>query len=151
MCVFLGSMCLKIDVERCFWKFKMFFGSLVVLHAWLHSYLCFSLLEKLFLSNLDTSRHLAYLSRSLVVCYRNRDSCLDSWWIDRENSWTLNSFSTAGGSIKILFSFCWIVPRQLLDSFICLHFFPRHLSRHLARYLSTPLSVKNYWTPINRF
>ena len=31
------------------------FGSLVELHAWLHSYLCISLLEKLFLSSLNTS------------------------------------------------------------------------------------------------
>ena len=42
-------------VERCFWEFKMMFGFLVELHVWLHSYLCFSLLEKLFLNNLDTS------------------------------------------------------------------------------------------------
>ena len=55
VCRFLGSMCLKIVVERWFWKFKMLIGSLVVLHAWLHSHLCFSLLEKLFLSFLDTS------------------------------------------------------------------------------------------------
>ena len=63
MCVCLGSMCLKIVVERWFWEFKMLIGSLVELHAWLHSYMCFSLLEKLFLSNLDSfltpPRHLA--------------------------------------------------------------------------------------------
>ena len=55
VCVCLGFMCLKIIVERWFWKFKMLFGSLVELHALLHLYLCFSLLEKLFLSYLDTS------------------------------------------------------------------------------------------------
>ena len=62
VCVF-GIYVLKIVVERWFWELKMLFGSLVELYAWLHSYLCFSLLEKLFLSNLDSfstpPRHLA--------------------------------------------------------------------------------------------
>ena len=52
---------------------------------------------------------------------------------------------------SFFFSFCCIVPRQLLDSFICRRLFSRHLSRHLARYLSTPLFVENYWTLLNRF
>ena len=43
----------------------MLFGSLVELHALLHSYLYFSLLEKLFLSNLDTS---LTLPRHLAIC-----------------------------------------------------------------------------------
>ena len=62
MCVF-GIYVLKIVVERCFWGFIRLIGSLVELHAWLHSYLCFSILEKRFLSYLNTSlippRHLA--------------------------------------------------------------------------------------------
>ena len=36
--------------------------------------LCFSLLEKPFLSNLNTSRHLAYLSSSSVAFYNNLDT-----------------------------------------------------------------------------
>ena len=60
VCVF-GIYVLQIVVERLFWELKMLMGSLVELHAWLHS--CFSLLEKLFLSNLDNfstpPRHLA--------------------------------------------------------------------------------------------
>ena len=63
MCVFLGSLCLKFLIERWFLELKMLIRSLIELHAWLYSYLCFSLLEKLFLSNLDTfsipPRHLA--------------------------------------------------------------------------------------------
>ena len=43
----------------------MLFGSLVELHALLHSYLYFFLLEKLFLCNLDTS---STLPRHLAIC-----------------------------------------------------------------------------------
>ena len=65
VCVFLGSLCLKIVVERWFWKIKMLFGSLIEVHAWLHSYLCFSLLKKLILSYLNTS---STPSRHLAIC-----------------------------------------------------------------------------------
>ena len=80
-------------VKRCFREFKMLFGSLVVLHARLHSYLCFSLLEKLILSILDTS-----------------STPLDTWPICRDFKLFLFAISiavsTAGGSIVLLFSFC---------------------------------------------
>ena len=76
-------------------------GSLVELHAWLHSYLCFSLLEKRFLSNLDTSsippRHLAFCRDLKVFFYRN-----------------LDRFSTAGGSNEKVPGFS-IASRQLVD------------------------------------
>ena len=77
VCVFMGSFVLKIFVERWFWELKTLIGSLVELHAWLHSYLCFSLLEKWFLSNLDTSsipsRHLAICWALKVFSYCNLD------------------------------------------------------------------------------
>ena len=44
----------------------MMFGSLVELHVLLHSYMCFSLLEKWFLSNLDTS---SIPPRHLAICH----------------------------------------------------------------------------------
>ena len=76
VCVF-GIIVLKIFVERRFWEIKLLIGSLVELHAWLHSYLCFSLLKKQFLSNLDTSsippRHLAICWALKVFSYRNLD------------------------------------------------------------------------------
>ena len=97
VCVFLGSLCIKFVFERCFWELKMFIGSLVVLQAWLHSYLYFSLLEKLFLSNLDTSSTPRYLSSSYAVFYRNLDTFSVARWIDRESSWILDSFSIHWG------------------------------------------------------
>ena len=55
----------------------MLIGSSVELHSSLHSYLCFSLLEKRFLSNLDTSQiplqHLAICRALKVFSYRNLD------------------------------------------------------------------------------
>ena len=63
---------------------------------------------------------------------------LDSWWIDRECSWTRDSFLIAGGSNELLFLCLCFVPRHLLDSFICRccfsWFLPRQMARHL--YLS---------------
>ena len=118
VCVF-GIYVLKIFVESWFWGLIMLIGSLVELHAWLHSYLCFSLLEKLFLSNLDSFSTPGYLSNFSTSFYRNLDSFSIARWIDRQTFWTLNSFSTAGGSIELLYClFCWIIPRQILDSCI---------------------------------
>ena len=118
VCVF-GIYVFKIVVERWFWELKMLFGSLVELHAWLHSYLCFSLLEKLFLSNLDTSSTPGYLSSFSPFSYHNLDSFSIARWIDRDFFWILDSFLTAGGSIELPLAFCWFVPRQILDNCIC--------------------------------
>ena len=90
----LGLMCLTFLLLRdVFEVFKMMFGSLVVLHAWLHSYLCFSLIEKLFLSNLDTFRYLAYLLRFSVDLLSQSRHLSIARWIDREISCLLNTSS----------------------------------------------------------
>ena len=118
----------------------MLFGSLVELHAWLRSYLCFSLLEKLFLSNLDTFSTPGYISCFSTSSYCNLDSFSTARWIDQDFFWILDSFSIVGGSIELPLAFCWFVPRQILDSCICRRFI-----------FSTPLSVEIYWTSIYRF
>ena len=137
VCVF-GIIVINIFVERWFWELKILIGSLVELNAWLHSYLCFSLLQKWFLSYLDTSlipsRHLAICWDLKFCCYHNLDRSSTSRWIDWESSWTLNSFSTVGGSIELLFLCLYFVSQHLLNSCICRRCFSRHLSRHL--YLS---------------
>ena len=147
MCVCLGSMCSKIVVERYFWEFKMLFGSLIELHAWLHSYLCFSFLEKLFLSNLD-----AFLTP------------LDTWPICQDLKLLLIAISiavlTAGGLIgkfpgpskafrqlvdrlRFFLAFDELSLDSSLIASSVVAFFPRHLSRYL--------SVENYRVSINRF
>ena len=99
MC-FWDPCALKIFVERCFWELKMLFGSLVKLHTWLHSCLCFSPLEKLFLKSwLDTSSIDSYLSSFLSFFLSQSWQHLDTWWIDWESFWPLDS-STSGGSIE---------------------------------------------------
>ena len=88
----------------------MLFGSLVELHACLHSYLCFSLLEKLFLSNLDSFSTPDYLSSFSTSSYRNLDSFSTARWIDRDFFWILDSFLTTGRSIELSFSLLLICP-----------------------------------------
>ena len=146
VCVcFFGIYVLKIVVERWFWGFIRLFGSLVELYAWLHSYLYFSPLEKLFLSNLDSFSTPGYLSSFSTSFYRNLDSVSTARWIDRQTFWTLDSFSTVGGLIELLYyPFCWIVPRQIIDSCICRSLFG-------STPVSTPLSVEIHWTPVYMF
>ena len=140
---------LKIDIERWFWEVNMVFRSLVELHTWLHSFLCFYLLEKLFLKASSTPpRHLVICRALKLFFLLQSRHLLDNWWIDRESSWTLGSFSIAGGSIELLFSCLYFVPQHLLDSCICWRCFSRHLPRQMAQHLSTPLSVENYWGSI---
>ena len=151
VCVF-GIIVLNIFVKRWFWELKMLTRSLVELHAWLHSYLCFSLFEKRFLSYFNPSsippQHLA-ICRDLKLCsYRNLDKSSTVRWIDRESSWTLNSFLTVGGSIELLFLCLCLVSRHLLDSCICRCCVSQHLSWQMSRHLYL---VKNYWGSIYRF
>ena len=153
VCVF-GIIVLNIFVKRWFWELKMLTRSLVELHAWLHSCLCFSLFEKRFLSYFNPSsippQHLA-ICRDLKLCsYRNLDKSSTVRWIDRESSWTLDSFLTVGGSIELLFLCLCLVSRHLLDSCICRRCGSRHLSWQMSRHLSTPLSIENYWSSIYR-
>ena len=115
----------------------MLIGSLVELHAWLHSYMCFSILEKRFLSYLDTSsippRHLA-IYRALKLCsYRNLDRSLTARWIDWESSWTLDSW--------------WIDWASFLVSLLCSSAPPRQLDQSTLFFL-TPSST-NGSTPLD--
>ena len=136
--MFLGSMCLKIVVERWFWKFKMLFGSLVELHALLHSYLCFSLLEKLILFYLDTS---SIPSQHLAI-YQDPKLFLIAISIDpRQLGGSIEQVpgpSIAGGSIKILFLCLCFIPRQL-------HLSTLFFSTPSSRDGSTPLDTSICW------
>ena len=153
MCVFLKIHVLKFSFERCFWVINMLIGSLVELHVGLHSCLCFSHLEKLFLKAGSTPpRYLldSWLSVELpkVFSYRN-----------------LAYTSIPGGSIEIG-SVCSTASRYLVDrlsfcskKLVCwssipprhLNYqraFPRHLHdrsldtsryQHLSRFTGFPI------------
>ena len=82
---------------------------------------------------------------------------LDTWWIDQESSCLLDSFSTPGGSIKLLFldlMSCSSIPTRYLNY---RRPFPWYLSRSLSyrqpfpRYLSIPTSIELYWGSIYSF
>ena len=122
MC-FFGIYVLKFVVERCFWEIKMLIGSLVELHAWLHSYLCFSLLESWFSATSTDPRHL-----------------LDTWLICRALKLFLITILTPsrqlGGSIEKV-SVSSIASRQLMDR----SSFFNHVWWILPRHLSTAASV----------
>ena len=58
------------------------------------------------------------------------------------------AFQQLGRSIELLCLIWWVVPRHLLDTFICRRPFSQHLPRQLAQYLSTPTPVEIYWWPL---
>ena len=81
----------------------MLIGSLVELHVGLHSCLFFTSRKTGFKSQLGTSSIPCCLS-SFFSCFLSHSrQLLNTWWIDRESSCLLNSFSTPGGSIELLF------------------------------------------------
>ena len=84
---------------------------------------------------LDTSSTPGYLSSFQTFSYRNLNRSSTTRWIDRESSWTLDSFSISGGLIELLFLCLYFIPRHLLDGFICRRCFSRHLPQKMARHL----------------
>ena len=118
----------------------MLFGSLVELHTWLHSCLCFSPFEKLFLKSwFDTSSIASYLSSFLNFFLSQSRQHLYTWWIDQESFWPLDSSSTPGGSIEhhillLVFLFLNSFSTHDLSTLLFLNIFstdastpPRHL------------------------
>ena len=141
MCVFWRSLCsiFFFLIKRLFWEIFVLIGSLVELYVGLHSYLCFSSLEKLFWKAGSTPpRYLAICRASQAFFLMQSRNLLDTWWIDRESSCLLNSFSTPGGSIELLFLTlicCSSIPSRHLSYWRA---FSRHLldrSLDTSRYL----------------
>ena len=105
MCVCFGNSCSQFFFWlRDFWEIFVLIGSLVELYVGLHSYLCFSPLEKLFWkAGLTPPWNLAICRASQAFFLTQSRHLLDTWWIDRESSCLLDSFLTSGGSIELLF------------------------------------------------
>ena len=100
----------------------MLIGSLVELYVELHSYLCFSPLEKLFWKAGSTPPwYLAICRASQAFFLTQSWHLLDTWWIDRESSCLIDSSSTPGGSIDILFLkliLCCSIPQLSMTTFL---------------------------------
>ena len=87
---------------------------------------------------LDTSSISCYLSSFSTFFLTQSRHLLDTWWIDRESSCLLDSSSTLGGSIELLFLnliLCCSIPARYLS---CRRPDTRHLPRQLPRYLPIP-------------
>ena len=84
---------------------------------------------------LDTCSTPGYLSSFQTFSYRNLNRSSTTRWIDRESSWTLDSFSISGGLIELLFLCLYFIPRHLLDGFICRRCLSQHLPRQMAQHL----------------
>ena len=94
---------------------------------------------------LDTSLIASYLSSFLSFFLLQSHQHLDTWWIDRESFWPLDSFSTHGGSIE---------PLILLLVFLFLNSFSTHglstlvfltTARQMSRHHLDTSSVEIYW------
>ena len=105
---------------------------MVELYIGLHSYLCFSPLEKLFWKAGSTpSRYLAICRASQAFFLTQSRHLLDTYWIDRESSCLLDNSSTPGGSIKLLFLNLILCCSILAWYLSCWRPVPRQLPRHL--------------------
>ena len=83
-------------------------------------------------------RYLAICRASQSFFLMQSRHLLDTWWIDRESSCLLDSSSTPGGSIELLFLnliLCCSIPSWYLN---CWWPDPQHLPRQLPRYLPIP-------------
>ena len=116
--------------------------------CWIAFMYVFFILEKLVLKYGSTP---CCLSSFFSFFLSHSRQLLDTWWIDRESSCLLDSFSTLGGSIELLFldlMSCSSIPAQYLS---CRWPFPWYLPRSLLRYLSTPASIELYWGSLYSF
>ena len=91
---------------------------------------------------LDTSstppRYLAICRASQAFFLTQSQHLLDTWWIDRESSCLLDSSSTPGGSIELLFLKLILCYSILAWNLSCRRPLSRHLPRQLPRHLPTP-------------
>ena len=139
VCVF-GIHVLKIAVERWFWKVHIVFRSLVVLHVYV-----FLFSKNCFQKDCSTPpRNLAICRASKLFFLSQSRHLLDTWWINRESSCLLDSFSIARSIDRVsildiggLFLDTWSTLASIDDHFLDTYLdklldTSRHL--HLSRF-----------------
>ena len=104
VCVFWRSLCSKFF----YWEtiLRDYYVDWIIgwVVCWIAFMSCFSPLEKLFWKPGSTpSQYLAICRASQAFFLSQSRQLLDTWWIGRECFCLLNSFSTLGGSIELLF------------------------------------------------
>ena len=112
---------------------------MVELYVGMYSCLWFSPIEKLFWkTSLTPPWYLAICRASQAFFLTQSRHLLDTWWIDRESSFLLDSPSTPGGSIKFLFLkliLCCLILARYLS---CRQPLSWHLPQQLPRHLPIP-------------
>ena len=93
--------------------------------------------EKLAWHLLDTSSIASYLLSFLSFFLSQSRQHLDTWWINQASSYLLDSFSTPGGLIELLF----------LIRYFCSSMLSRHL--HLSTSIFSIPTSTNGLTPLN--
>ena len=142
VCVFLGSMCLKLllrdDFERFIWCLDHW---LCCIFDCIHvSIFLFS--KNYFKNLLNTSLTPGYLSSFQALSYCNLNtSSTPSGSIEKVPVSSITSWQL-GWSIELLFLIWWFVPWHMLDTCICWWPFSQHLPWQIAWHLSTPSSVE---------
>ena len=154
MCVFWRSLCsiFFFWIERLFWEIFVLIGSLVELYVGLHSYLCFSHLEKLFWKSwLDTSSIPCYLS-SFSSIFLNAISTSPRYLVDRSRKLLPPRYLVDRSSFC---SWIWFfVARYLLDtSVVDDQILDTYLDSFLdtSRYLSYRALLKGLYISQSRF
>ena len=132
-------MCLKLqlrdDIERFTWCLDHW---LCCMFDCIH--VCVSLLKKLFLkASLTPPRHLAIYQASKLFFLSQSQHLLDTWWINRESSCLIDSFSTTRS----------IDRASVLDMLGCSSTLALHLHLSMAIFLSPALTACSI--PLNTY
>ena len=143
VCVFWRSLCSKfLNWETILRDFCVdwIIGWVVCWIAFISMF--FSSRKTILKSRLDTSstlpRYLAIYWASQAFFLSQSQHLLDTWWIDRESFCLLDSSSTPGGSIELLFLnliLCCLILAWYLNYRWPVSW---HLPRQFARHLSIP-------------
>ena len=109
---------------------------------------------------LDTSSTPSSLSSFQNFSYHNLNRSSTARWIDRESSWTFDSFSIAGGSIELLFCvFASFLDTSSTASFVEVVFLDTSICRELLKhyilgycnpvliFLNLSRSIRSYYAP----
>ena len=144
VCVFWRSLCLKnfLDWETILRDFCVHWiiGWVVCWISFISVF--FTSWKTVLKSWLDTPstppRYLAICRASQAFFLTQSRHLLDTWWINRESSYLLDSSSTPGGSTELLFLnliLCCLIPSRFLNYRRPV---PRYLPRQLPQYLPLP-------------
>ena len=105
----------------------------------------FSFRKTVLKSWLDTSSIASYLSSFLSFFLSQSRQHLDTFWINRESFWPLDSFSTPGGSIEPHLLLLVLLFLDNFSTYDLLTLFFSTPTRQMSRHHLNTSSIKIYW------